>query len=168
MKSRFSSRKIAYASIIAAIYAAVTLAVAPYSFGPVQVRFAEALTVLPFFMPEAIPGLFIGCLLANAGGVALGVTTGLDVIVGPIATLMAALLTRRAQKLWLAPLPPVLVNAVVIGMMLAVTLTPEAVRASFPLFAAEIAAGQAVACYGCGIPLMLALKKTGRLLERDA
>ena len=163
---KVTTRKLAYAAIIAAVYAALTLAVAPLSYGSIQIRFSEALTVLPFFMPEAIPGLFAGCLLANAGGVAMGATTALDVIVGPVATLIAAVLTRRVKVFWLAPLPPVLVNAAVIGVMLSVTLTPEAVWASMPLFMCWIAAGQAIACFGCGIPLMLTLKRAREIFTR--
>ena len=92
--------------MIAALYAALTIALAPISFGPVQFRVAEALTLLPFFMPEAIPGLFIGCLLANFTG-GFGI---IDIVFGSAATLLAAWLTYEMPNMWLAAIPPVIVN----------------------------------------------------------
>ena len=100
---------------VAAIYAALTLALAPISYGAVQVRVSEALTVLPFFMPRsAVPGLFLGCFLANfLGGAGIW-----DVVFGSAATLIAAMLTARCRSRMLSPLAPVLVNAVVVGCLL--------------------------------------------------
>ena len=81
----------------------------------IRCRFSEALTVLPFFLPEAIPGLFVGCLVTN-----LMSTVGpLDIILGSMATLLAALWTAKMPNKWLAPLPPVICNAVIIGAMIA-------------------------------------------------
>ena len=82
-------RRIALAAVTAALYAGLTMALAPISFGVVQFRVAEALTLLPFIMPEAVPGLFVGCLLANfLGGFGI-----IDVVFGSAATLAAACLT---------------------------------------------------------------------------
>ena len=116
-KSRFTTRQIALAGIIAAIYAVMSLlsSVFGIAYGPIQCRFSEALTVLPFLFPEAVPGLFIGCVVTN-----LMSTVGpLDIIFGSLATLLAALWTRRMPNKWLAPLPPVVCNAVIIGAMIA-------------------------------------------------
>ena len=81
---------LAYAGVIAAIYVALTFVFAPISFGEVQVRVAEALTILPVFTPAAVPGLYVGCLLGNTlAGAALP-----DIIFGSLATLIGAVGTR--------------------------------------------------------------------------
>lgn len=148
MKTRFMVQ----AALISAIYVVITIAFAPISYGPVQVRISEMLTVLPFFTPAAIPGLFIGAIIANAYG-GLGI---IDVVVGSSATLIAALLTyKMSRKLW-APMPPVLVNGIIIGAMLSylfgVPLLPTMIY---------VGLGQIVACYGLGYPFMVAIEKYG-------
>ena len=144
-------RNLALGGMIAALYAGVTVVLAPISYGPVQFRVAEALTLLPFYIPEAVPGLFVGCLAANAFS-SYGM---LDMVAGSLATLTAACLTRRMPKLWLAALPPVLVNMVVIGTMLHFV-------ADFPLPLYStifyVGIGQTGAC-AIGIPLMKTLEK---------
>lgn len=146
-------RTLTRAAVIAALYTVLTLIFAPISYGPMQFRVSEALTVLPCLWAEAVPGLFIGCCLANLiGGYGLA-----DVIVGGLATLIAALLTRKLRgKPWLAALPPVLINAVAIGVMLHFV-------ADAPLWATMlyIAVGQAGACYALGLPLRAGLVKSG-------
>lgn len=140
------------AAVIAAIYAVLTLVFAPISFGAemVQVRISEALTILPFFTPAAIPGLFIGCMIANL----FSPIGPLDVVVGSLASLLAAYLTYKMPRRILAPLPPVVVNALAIGALLHYVL-------GFPLVLsmAAVAAGQIIACYGLGYPLLLLLSK---------
>ena len=100
------------AAMIAAIYVVLCLVFEPISYGAIQTRVAEALTVLPFFTPAAIPGLFIGCLIANA----LGGGILLDVVAGSLTTLAAAYLTWmfRGKSKFLASVPPVVLNAIVI------------------------------------------------------
>ena len=144
------TRFLVHAALLAAIYVVLTVAFAPISYGPVQVRISEMLTVLPFFTPAAIPGLFVGAMIANAYG-GLGI---IDVVVGSSATLVAALLTFRMKRKFLAPLPPVLVNAIVIGAMLSYLF-------QLPLIPTMIyvGLGQLVACYGLGYPFMLAIEK---------
>ena len=159
-KSRFTTKQLATAGIIAAIYAVMSLlsSVFGIAYGPIQCRFSEALTVLPFFLPEAIPGLFIGCIVTN-----LMSTVGpLDLILGSLATLLAALWTARVRSRWMAPLPPVLCNAVIIGAMIAwyeVGFT-EAFWGMFAFNALTVGAGQLLACYGLGLLLMKALSRT--------
>lgn len=153
-------RSLVLSAMLAAIYAALTLALAPISFGPFQIRIAEALTVLPFLFPQAIWGLFTGCLLANIGGTLMGQSLGLlDIIFGSLTTLAAAYMTSKCKKMWIAPLPPVLANALVIGALITFVYTPGAGIASFPIFAGQVALGQTIACFGIGIPLLLAVKK---------
>lgn len=104
----------ATAGIIAAVYAALTLLPIP-QYGGIQFRVAEAMTVLPFFFPEAIPGLAVGCFLANL----LGSPFVLDWVFGTLATLLAALWTSRLKNRYLAPVPPVVCNAVIVGAEIA-------------------------------------------------
>ena len=107
---------------IAAVYVVLTLVFAPLSFGEVQIRFSEALTVLPFFTPAAIPGLFVGCIIANLLGGAIPV----DIIFGSIATLIGAFFTYKLRNTgkWTAPIPPIVsgygINLPIPFMMLTV------------------------------------------------
>jgi len=159
MKSYFTTLSITRMALLAAIYASLTLALAPISFGPFQIRASEALTVLPFLFPWAIPSLFVGCLLANIIGTFMGVSFGmLDIIFGSLASLLAAYLTSKCKKFWLAPFPPVIINAVVIGALITI-FTPEAGVAGFWMFAGSVGLGQVAACYGLGIPLLLTIKR---------
>ena len=100
-KSKFTTRQLATAGIIAAVYAGLTLLLPIPQYGGVQLRVAEAMTVLPFLIPEAIPGLAVGCFLANL----LGSPYVLDWVFGTLATLLAAIWTSKLKNRWLAPLP---------------------------------------------------------------
>lgn len=149
------TRLIAEVGIIAALYAALTVVVAPISYGPMQIRISEALCVLPYFTSAAVPGLFIGCLIANGLGILLGSTLGLmDVIVGSLATLAAACLTSRIRVKGLVPLPSVVLNAALVPWTLTVML-------GLPYWfnVLWVGAGQLVACYGLGYPLLLILNR---------
>lgn len=165
-RMKLTTRKLTACAVLAALYAALTLLLAPIAYGNVQMRVSEALTVLPFLAPYTGAGLFVGCLIANLLS-PFGINP-LDVVFGSLATLLAAWLTSRCKSRWLAPLPPVLVNAVVIGGVLAYTSAPENFFASFVLFAAQIGLGQLAACYIGGSALLYALEKTGlkRIFER--
>lgn len=148
-------------AMIAAIYFVLTYAVAPISSGLLQCRISEALTILPFFTPAAVPGLFVGCLVAN---LIMMFTVGLlplDVIFGSLATLVAAYLSyvisrRVPPKVgrWLAPAPAVIVNALVVGWLLS---NVYQVGVSFAVSAFYVAAGQIIACYVLGMPLLFLL-----------
>lgn len=152
------------ASIVAALYATITLVIYPFSFGYLQVRISEALTILPFFMPESVLGLFIGCIISNFFSPNVVI---LDVIFGSIATLLAALLTYLCRKLgkmgrWIAPLPPIVVNAIMIGLVISLSMTQNSGTSFYTVFlwnALTVGAGQLVACYGLGIPLSFILDK---------
>ena len=140
-----STKKLSRIALIAAIYAALTIALAPISYGMVQFRVSEALTLLPFIMPGSTIGLFIGCFFANILG-GLGI---IDIIFGSMATLIAGYLTSRMPNKWLAALPPVIVNALIIGGIWAYT-------AQMPIYltVAYVGIGQLGACYILGIPLL--------------
>ena len=158
-KPSFTTRDLTVSAIIAALYAAITLLFAPISYGPVQFRISEALTILPALMPQAIPGLTLGCLLANL----LGSATPWDVIFGTLATLLASLLTRHLKKnLWLAALPPVICNAVIIGLVLHFTLADVMLLPTI----AFVGLGEAVVVYALGVPMGLGLRRSPQLLNR--
>jgi uncharacterized membrane protein len=135
---------------IAALYVALVIAFQPISFGPVQFRVAEALTLLPVLWAEAIPGLFVGCLVANIFG-GLGF---LDILLGSVATLVAAVLTRYAPDVTLAAASPVAVNGIVVGWYLSIITETPFIAAVF-----YVAAGEAMVCFALGIPLIKALKR---------
>ena len=115
--SRFSTREVAAAGIIAALYTVLSYfsSIFGVAYGPIQCRFSEALTILPFFTPAAIPGLFVGCLLSNL----IGGAVVWDVVFGSLATLIGALgtyLLRRHRKLLC--LPPIISNTLIIPFVL--------------------------------------------------
>ncbi len=116
MKDRKTSvRLLTQGAVIAALYVALTLVFAPISFGAMQVRVSEALTILPLFTPAAIPGLFLGCVLANL----LGSAVLLDVVFGSLATLIGAVggwLLRKNR--WLVPIPTIVSNTLIIPLVL--------------------------------------------------
>jgi len=148
---KFDLKFLIRAAVIAALYAAVTLLLAPISYGPLQFRVSEALTLLPMLTPAAVPGLFVGCLAANL----LGGATVLDIVFGSLATLGAAILTRRLRdRPLIAALPPVLVNAFVVGAVLA-----YAYNLPLWLTTLEVGAGQLGVCYLLGLPLFYALRR---------
>jgi uncharacterized membrane protein len=145
-----NSVKIARIGLIGALYAAVTIALAPISYGLFQVRVSEALTVLPFIFPESVLGLFVGCIIANFFG-GFGI---IDIVFGSLATLIAAYLTSKMPHPVLAPLPPVIVNAVVVAFILKYTT-----GAPLLLSIGYVGAGEFAACYLLGLPLLYLLKK---------
>ena len=151
---KITTSRLTFAAVIAALYAGLTLVLTPISFGPLQFRAAEALTILPFYFPESIPGLFIGCVIANAVGVSLGVAGPWDVLIGSCATLFAALLTSRMKNRFPAALPPVILNAILVGPMLGMLFTDRAAwAASVPYYLLTVGAGEAVVLGLLGIPL---------------
>lgn len=154
----FNSNYIVRIALITAIYVTINMIFAPISYGPVQIRMAEILTVLPFIDPAAIGGLFLGCILSNLWG-GLGIV---DVIGGSFCTLLAALLTYRMTKPFLAPLPPVIVNA--LGVSLYLHLLFEL---PYWLTVLYIGLGQIIACYLFGYPLLLVFLRRKIWLYKD-
>lgn len=151
-----TTRQLLKGALIGALYAALTLIAQPISFGLVQMRVSEAMCVLPYYSTAAVPGLFIGCLVANlVSGAPIW-----DVIFGSLATLIAAFLTAKMRKWgapkYLVPLPAVAVNAVIVGLLL---YHVYAVPVSLALCMLSVAAGQVIACYGFGTVLMIIIEK---------
>jgi len=156
-----NTRFLVQAAIIAAVYAALTIALMPISYGVMQIRVSEALTVLPFFTPAAIPGLFVGCLIANIIG-PYGIA---DIVLGSAATLIAALGSYMLRKRpILVPLPPVISNAIIIGSMLRYFYIPDMKLIVCILW---VGAGELIACYGIGYPLLCYLKKYHTIFDLD-
>ena len=141
------------AAAIAAIYVVLTLLFAPLSYGEVQVRFSEALTILPYFTPAAVPGLFIGCLIANfLGGAVLP-----DVIFGSLATLIGAFFSwkLRSNK-FLVPLPPIAANMLVVPFVLRFAY---GVPLPIPFMMLTVGIGEVISCGVIGLILLLALER---------
>ncbi|MEG0291744.1 MAG: QueT transporter family protein [Anaerovoracaceae bacterium] len=159
MKLKTNVKYIVQAGIIAAIYAVLTIILAPISYGPMQVRVSEALTILPVFTSASIPGLFVGCVIANVFG-GNGV---IDVVFGSLATVVAAFITYKLRnKPLLAPLAPVVLNGGVVGSVLYF-----AYGVPMSLFACMgwVAIGELIACYAIGYPLMKLLGKYEAFLK---
>ena len=135
---------IAQGAVIAALYVVLTMLFAPISFGPMQVRISEMLTILPLFTPAAVPGLFVGCLLANI----LGGAVALDIIFGSLATLIGAALGRMLRmNRWLVPVPAVISNALIIPLVLKYGY---GVDLPYLLQVVYIGVGEILGCYVLG------------------
>lgn len=151
---------ITHAALIAALYVVLTYVADSVGLarGAIQVRFSEALTILPFFTPAAIPGLFIGCILSNS----LPLCVIWDTIFGSIATLLGAIGTYALRKhKWLAPLPPVLSNILIVPFVLAYGY---GVPGGIPYLMATVGAGEVISCYVFGMILLLTLNKYRNIL----
>jgi uncharacterized membrane protein len=151
------TRFMVQAAVIAAIYVVLTIVFAPISYGEsmIELRVSEMLTVLPFYTPAAIPGLFLGVIISNI----FSPVGALDVVFGSLATLIAAYLSYKMPRKILVPIPPILVNGLVIGGMLHYVY-------NFPLMLSilSITAGQLVSCDGLGMILMVVLDKYRKYL----
>lgn len=153
--NNLSVRKLTFAAAVAALYASLTIALAPISYGPLQFRVSEVLCILPFFFPFTSWGLFIGCALANLlGGYGLP-----DIVFGSLATLAAAFCTSKIRFRPLALLPVVLFNAVVVGALIAFVATPDAFWAGFTVNALQVGLGELGVMYIIGLPLIYLLPK---------
>lgn len=146
-------------ALVAALYVALTYLarILALDSGPIQVRFSEALCILPIFMPSSIWGLTIGCFLSN-------LLTGahwLDILIGPLATLIGALGTYLLRRIkWLAPLPAVLANALIIPFVLSYAYEVEQ---AIPLLMLTVGIGEVISVYGLGSVFMISAR---HFLER--
>ena len=150
------TRKLVISALVGAVYIALTILLAPISYGAVQFRISEALTVLPYYFPATAWGLFVGCLISNIFSPAASI---LDIVFGSLATLLAGYITSKVKSMWLAPLPPVIINAAVVGAILAYTTAPGSFMAAFPAIALSVGVGELAVCYVLGLPLLLAMSK---------
>lgn len=153
---RFSTRHIAFCGLIAALYVVLTWVLGEFGYGPIQFRISECMTVLPFCFPIATVGLTVGCLISNL----LSTVGPLDLILGTLATLLGALgtqLCRKKNLWWLAPLPPVIANAILIGLLLTIYANTWTLG-YFLTMAAQIGLSEFVCCYLLGLPLLLLVR----------
>ena len=153
------TKVITQGAIIAVLYVALTMVSNAFGLasGAIQIRLSEALTILPMFMPAAIPGLFIGCLAANfmCGNMLL------DVIFGSLATLMGALGTYYlgSNNKWLAPVFPIVSNTLIVPFILKYVY---GITGAIWYFALTVFIGELISCGVLGIILHNALKKTNK------
>ncbi|MBR2989087.1 MAG: QueT transporter family protein [Clostridia bacterium] len=145
-----TTKFVARTAIICALYTALTFVFGAFSYGPIQVRVSEALTILPLFCVEAIPALALGCFLSN---IPMGIW---DMIIGTFATLLASVLTRYSRKFYWGVIPPVVINALLVPLIF---LTMPGVSGAYWFNALTVGLGQAISVCGLGIPLYFALKK---------
>ena len=159
-----NTRKLAASGVIAAVYAVLTMALAPISYGAIQFRISEAMCILPFFIPSSAMGLFLGCAIAN-------IMTGniFDVIFGSLATLCAGLITawlgkksHSIKNAVLACLMPVIFNALIIGAVITTAYSGLKLFDNFGVFAlnaAYVGLGEAGVMFFIGLPLIVKLKE---------
>lgn len=148
------------AAVIAAIYTVLVVAFQPISFGPIQFRIAEALTILPFFTPAAIPGVAIGCFLSAI----LSGADVLDMVFGSLATLIAAFLSFKLRRhKFLVPIPPIVANALIIPWVLRYAYDiPDAI----PYMMLTVGVGEVCAAGVLGMVLLFALDKVKHVVFR--
>lgn len=154
-------KKMTQAAIIAALYVVLTYLAGMLGLasGAIQIRFSEALTILPVFTPAAIPGLFAGCILSNLfTGCALP-----DIVFGSLATLIGAVFTRKLRNLpYLAPVPPIVANTVIVPFVLLYAYGIKPLWLSF----LTVFAGEMISCEILGMLLYLVMKKrAARIFE---
>ncbi|MDR0963007.1 MAG: QueT transporter family protein [Clostridium sp.] len=153
--STFAARKVAAAALIAALYIVLTYVAQSMGLASfaIQVRFSEALTILPYFLPMAIPGLFVGCFAAN---LLIG-SMLLDTVFGSLATLVGALGTYALRKhKWLAPLPPIVANVIAVPLILQYVYGLEG---GLGYFALTVGIGEILSCGVLGMLLLFALER---------
>ena len=164
---KLSTKQLTFAALVGALYVVLSYLsdIFGLSFGTFQLRFSEALTVLPFLCPASAWGLFAGCVLFNLLS-PYGIP---DLIFGSLATLVAGLLTARCKNKWLGPLPPLLCNGVVVGALLAYYQTgfTAAFPAAFAFQGFFVALGELAACFGLGMPLLAVLTRAGVFSEKE-
>ncbi|HHV62713.1 MAG TPA: QueT transporter family protein [Firmicutes bacterium] len=144
------TRALTRAAIIAGLYVVLCYALAPVSFGPVQLRVAEGLTVLPILYIEAVPALFIGCMLANI----IGGLGPWDIFGGSIVTLIAAVITYKFRHSIIAYLSPIVLNGLLVSAYLSVIF-----KVPYVITALSIGASEAVVVLLIGVPLIRYLRR---------
>lgn len=151
-----------HSAMIGAIYVVLTLLFQPFSFGQIQVRIAEALTILPVFTPAAIPGLFVGCLIGNI----LGGSILPDIIFGSLASLIGAIFTYvlRKQNKYLAPLPPMIANTLIVPFIL---YYAYGINLPIPFMMMTVGIGEIISCGVLGMIVYASLEKYRYRIFRD-
>ena len=160
-------RMVAYSGIVTALYVVLTIMVAPIAYGPIQCRISEVLTILPAFAMGYVPGVSLGCLLANLFN-PTGNLGPVDVIGGTLATVIAGVFSRLIGKKnkFLAIIPPIVSNGLIVGGYLPFLLIDDSSKITATVVGIsmlEVAASEAVLLLVVGIPIILLINKTPRL-----
>ncbi len=148
-------------AVIAALYVVMVILFDTWSFGPIQFRIAEALVIMPYFTPAAIPGLFVGCLVANiiGGGMIW------DIIFGSIATLIGAVGTYLVRKnKWLSPIPPIVSNTIIVPFVLKYAYGYDGLLTYFMF---TVGLSEIIVCGIIGMALLILLSKYRHNIFRD-
>lgn len=148
-------------AVIAAIYVVLVLIFDTFSFGPIQFRIAEMLTIMPYFTPAAIPGLFVGCLIANiiGGGLIW------DIVFGSIATLIGAIGSYLVRKnKWLVPLPPIIANMVIVPFVLKYAYGYDGLLVYFMF---TVGLSEIIVCGIIGMALLTVIAKNREHIFKD-
>ena len=149
------AKRIAFCSIIASVYAVITLTTSALAFGPIQFRIAEALCILCFFTPSAVWAVTLGCFVAN-----LFSPLPLDILFGTLATLVGCLGAAKCRNPWVLPVPVILSNMLIVGAELSWAFTPDAFWQGLMINGLQVAIGEIAVLYLLGVPLL-------RLLQRS-
>lgn len=150
------------AAAIAAIYVVLTTVFAAFSFGEIQVRISEALTVLPYFTPAAVPGLFVGCIIGNLLGGAIPV----DIVCGSIATLLGAVFTYLLRRhRYLAPVPPIVANTLIVPFVLRFGY---GIALPIPFMMLTVGIGEVISCGIIGMIVLTALERYRGTIFKEA
>ena len=148
-------------AVIAAVYVVLVLIFDTFSFGPIQFRIAEMLTIMPYFTPAAIPGLFVGCLIANiiGGGLIW------DIVFGSIATLIGAIGSYLVRKnKWLVPLPPIIANMVIVPFVLKYAYGYDGLLVYFMF---TVGLSEIIVCGIIGMALLTVMAKNREHIFKD-
>ena len=148
-------------AVIAAMYVVLVLIFDTFSFGPIQFRIAEMLTIMPYFTPAAIPGLFVGCLIANiiGGGLIW------DIVFGSIATLIGAIGSYLVRKnKWLVPLPPIISNMVIVPFVLKYAYGYDGLLVYFMF---TVGLSEIIVCGIIGMALLTVMAKNREHIFKD-
>lgn len=150
---KITVKQLTRGAVVGALYTVLTLLLAPISFGAIQFRVSEVLTVLPFIMPEAVLGLTVGCFISNIISSSL-----IDAVLGTLATFLAALATSKIKKMYLAPLPAVIFNSVIVGGAITI-MSMEFTLSNYLIIAFSVGISEFIICYAGGIPFLVFIHK---------
>lgn len=156
MKKNIKTEFLVKSAVVAALYAALTMTLGFISYGPIQFRIAEVMTLLAFIDPLYIPGLVLGCAISNITST-IGI---IDIIVGGLATLIAVYLIRKTKNLFIASLWPTIINSIFVGAELYYVL-----GLPFWLSALQVAIGEFVVVTIIGYPLFKYVLKNKTLVD---
>lgn len=150
--NRSKTTRLTLAGVVAAIYVVLTVTLPQLSYGPIQIRFAEALCILPFIFPETIVGVTLGCLISNL----LSPFGVIDIVFGTLATLISVLAVSRIKRKWLTPIPVVLSNGIIVGGLISWYETgfTGAFLPAFIYNGGTIALSEALVCWTLGMLLV--------------